>query len=251
MGKRAVLLIVGATLALSAGAQEKYRARLVDSGMGMAAVVGAADYCSDGQPLYDLFVGSLPRFGMAAKEVDELLAAMDKRRREIYADIATSLAGAGGPGQCPPELDGKVNEALRSMEDAWRRAVRNELGVELPATAAVAGKADAAGKRAASPPPPPPASAGRAVPPGKYACYTFDAGQLNYAYTDILVAAGGRYSVGRQGGAYTLADDGTLRFSGPLANAGGRFAIKNSGKPQIDLVFNGDRRASMACMKSG
>jgi len=105
-----------------------------------------------------------------------------------------------------------------------------------------------------------PASAGSdAVPAGKYGCYTFDNGQLNYAYTDVVIQAGGRYAVGNKGGRYavgnkggryTLSDGGAMRFTGTMANATGKFTVKNDGKPQIDLVFNDDARASMSCPKA-
>jgi len=85
------------------------------------------------------------------------------------------------------------------------------------------------------------------VPAGKYACYTFDAGQLNYTYTDVLIRNTIDYAVGEKQGTYTVAADGALHFTGTLANAKGRFSIKNGGKAQIDLIFNGDSRSSMAC----
>lgn len=89
----------------------------------------------------------------------------------------------------------------------------------------------------------------KSVPPGKYSCYTFDNGQLNYTYTDIVIEAGNRYSVGNQSGSFNLSPGGRLGFTGTLSNASGKFAIKTGGKPQIDLVFNGDARASMSCPK--
>lgn len=85
------------------------------------------------------------------------------------------------------------------------------------------------------------------VPPGKYSCYTFDNGQLHYAFTDVVIQPGGRYSVGNSAGTFTVGAGGAMAFTGTMANAKGRFAIKSSGKPQIDLVFDGDARASMAC----
>ncbi|QDX81659.1 hypothetical protein B9N43_10580 [Denitratisoma sp. DHT3] len=88
------------------------------------------------------------------------------------------------------------------------------------------------------------------VPPGKYACYTFDSGQLNYAYTDIVIEPGNRYAVGGKSGSYSLSGNGTLGFTGPMANAHGRFSLKSGGKPQIDLVFNGDARSSMTCPRT-
>ncbi|WP_037083140.1 agenet domain-containing protein [Pseudoxanthomonas sp. J35] len=95
------------------------------------------------------------------------------------------------------------------------------------------------------------AKAPASVPAGKYTCYTFDNGQLNYTYTDVVVQAGNRYSVGKSAGTYSFDAQGRMRFTGPMANATGRFSVKSSGKPQIDLVFNGDARASMTCPKAG
>lgn len=88
------------------------------------------------------------------------------------------------------------------------------------------------------------------VPHGKYNCYAFDSGQLNYSHTDVQILDGRRYAVGSKSGAYTLSQDGSMRFTGPLSNATGRFSMKSTGKTQIDLVFNGDARASMACAKT-
>lgn len=88
------------------------------------------------------------------------------------------------------------------------------------------------------------------VPRGKYSCYTFDNGQLNYTYTDVQILDDSRYAVGSKSGTYTLAQDGAMRFTGPMSNATGSFSVKSTGKTQIDLVFNGDARASMACSKA-
>lgn len=95
----------------------------------------------------------------------------------------------------------------------------------------------------------PAAGGAQPVPAGKYACYTFDNGQLNDAYTDVVIQPGGRYSVGTSSGTYAIAAGGAMTFTGTMANAKGRFAIKSSGKPQIDLVFDGDARASMVCSR--
>lgn len=89
------------------------------------------------------------------------------------------------------------------------------------------------------------------VPPGKYSCYTFDNGALNYTYTDVQILDARRYAVGAKSGTYTLSQGGAMRFTGTMANATGTFSVKATGKPQIDLVFNGDARASMACSKAG
>lgn len=102
---------------------------------------------------------------------------------------------------------------------------------------------------AATPTPRP--GAPRGVQPGKYACYTFDGGQLQYTYTDVVITSGNGYAVGKDRGTFTLGDGGALRFTGKLANATGRYSVKANGTAQIDLVFNGDRRASMACARKG
>lgn len=107
----------------------------------------------------------------------------------------------------------------------------------------------AAGQSSPTAVPPPPATP-TSVPPGKYSCYTFDNGMLNYTYTDVQILDGSRYAVGSKSGTYSLAKGGAMRFTGTMSNATGKFSVKNTGKPQIDLVFNGDARASMACSKA-
>lgn len=89
------------------------------------------------------------------------------------------------------------------------------------------------------------------VPPGRYGCYTFDSGQLQYAHTEVRILDARRYAVGERTGTYTLSADGTLRFTGPMANAAGRLSRKSTGRWQIGLVFNGDARASMTCPAAG
>ncbi|MBL1379400.1 hypothetical protein [Zobellella iuensis] len=69
--------------------------------------------------------------------------------------------------------------------------------------------------------------------------------------SDVLIRADGRYAVGNAGGRYSLFEGGALHFTGTMANASGKFSVKTGGKPQIDLVFNGDARASMSCPKAG
>lgn len=88
------------------------------------------------------------------------------------------------------------------------------------------------------------------VPVGRYGCYSYDNGRLNYLYTDVHIRADGRYVVGEQGGRYTLGEGGALRFTGALAKATGTFSVKTGGRAQIDLVFHDDTRASMACSAS-
>lgn len=89
------------------------------------------------------------------------------------------------------------------------------------------------------------------LPSGSYACYTFDGGRLNYAYTDIVIKTATSYSVGKALGTYDLKSSGIITFTGTLANATGSFSVKNSGKAEIKLVFNNDARASMVCTHSG
>lgn len=323
--ERKVLIAAGILAAFAAEARADYQARLTDIGMDLATLIGAADYCGNsGQALFDVYVAGLPHFRLGGGDIDTLVAAMQTRRQQSYADTGAALANQGaGPGQCPPELADKVRAATREMENAWYRVVQNEVGVDLRRPAApvvvqtaaaasqggslcVAGKPvsvlyggqwyparvlqgpdqmgtclvsydgygsnwdewvnanrmrpasaqaaprQAAPRQSAVPDSPPAASAGGAqsVPAGKYSCYTFDNGQLNYTYTDVVIEAGGRYAVGNKGGNYTVSPAGTMSFTGTMSNASGKFSIKTGGKPQIDLVFNGDTRASMACPKA-
>lgn len=86
------------------------------------------------------------------------------------------------------------------------------------------------------------------LPTGTYSCYTYDSGQMNYTYTDIVIRGDGRYAVGSKEGRYTLAQNGAMTFTGPLSNAKGTLA--KTAKPQINLVFNGDAWSSMACSRA-
>ncbi|CAH2032694.1 hypothetical protein [Trichlorobacter ammonificans] len=96
-----------------------------------------------------------------------------------------------------------------------------------------------------------PAQAG-ALPPGRYACYTFDAGQLNYTYTDIIIQSATRYAVGKAEGSYERAAAGSIIFKGgPLKDATGSYAPKSNGAVEIKLVFSNDTRASMSCSRAG
>ena len=58
------------------------------------------------------------------------------------------------------------------------------------------------------------------VPPGKYSCYTFDNGMLNYTYTDVQILDGSRYAVGSKSGTYSLANGGAMRFTGTMSKTG-------------------------------
>ncbi len=144
---------------------------------------------------------------------------------------ARVLDGPDRMGTCLVSYDG-----YGSSWDEWVNAARMRAAAVQPAAAPPAVTAPASVR--------PPAGA---VQAGKYSCYTYDNGQLNYTYTDIRIEADGRYAVGGQGGRYTVGDGGVLRFTGAMANATGRYAVKNGGRAQIDLVFDGDARASMSC----
>lgn len=157
---------------------------------------------------------------------------------------AKVLKGPDAMGTCLVSYDG-----FGSNWDEWVKGSRMR-----PASARTAKPATAdlgRGSQVAAAPAPaqPTPAGGQPVPVGKYSCYTFDNGQLNYAFTDVVIQPGGRYSVGTSAGTFTVGAGGAMAFTGTMANAQGKFAIKSSGKPQIDLVFDGDARASMACSR--
>ena len=157
---------------------------------------------------------------------------------------AKVLNGPDPMGTCLVSYDG-----FGSNWDEWVKGSRMRAA---SANATKPATVDAGRGNQAAPAPAPvqPASAGvQPVPAGKYSCFTFDNGQLNYAFTDVVIQPGGRYSVGKSAGTFTVGAGGAMRFTGTMANAKGKFAIKSSGKPQIDLVFDGDARASMACSR--
>lgn len=149
---------------------------------------------------------------------------------------ARVLQGPDPMGACLVSYDGHG-----SNWDEWVSAKRMR-----PAPAGAAPRPSASAPQTSSAPD----AGAQSVPAGKYSCYTFDGGRLNYAYTDVVIEAGGRYSIGRQGGNYSVSPAGAIRFTGPMSNASGKFSIKSGGKPQIDLVFHGDTRASMTCPKA-
>lgn len=142
---------------------------------------------------------------------------------------AKVLAGPDGMGTCQVSYDG-----YGANWDEWVSANRMR--------AATGGQTPTSAKQ--------PQATPTAVPPGKYSCYTFDSGVLNYTYTDVQILDGSRYAVGAKSGTYTLSQGGAMRFTGTMSNATGTFSVKSTGKPQIDLIFNGDARASMACSKA-
>ncbi len=96
-------------------------------------------------------------------------------------------------------------------------------------------------------PSPSPVTSPTRIPNGLYNCYTFDNGQLNYTYTDIVIESDTRYSTGPAGGTYKLQPSGSISFTGTLSDTNGTFSIKNSGKAEIGLIFNNDALASMIC----
>lgn len=155
---------------------------------------------------------------------------------------AKVLDGPDKMGTCLVSYDG-----YGSNWDEWVNANRMRPASGVASTGQAPATANAPANNTASTSQ---ATSGQSVPAGKYSCYTFDSGQLNYAYTDVVIEAGNRYSVGNKGGSYTLSPGGAMSFTGTMSNASGKFAIKSGGKPQIDLVFNGDNRASMTCPKA-
>ncbi|MDX6750492.1 hypothetical protein SH611_11795 [Geminicoccaceae bacterium 1502E] len=148
---------------------------------------------------------------------------------------ATVLDGPDRMGTCLVSHDG-----YGSNWDEWVNAARMRPSAR---------SAAAAPRPENGPPAQAPGTAAGKLPAGSYACYTFDAGQLNYTHTDIVVQEDGRYRVGGRKGRYTLAANGALAFTGPLDNATGTLASKG-GRPQIELVFNGDARSSRACARA-
>lgn len=152
---------------------------------------------------------------------------------------AKVLDGPDGMGTCLVSYDG-----YGSNWDEWVSAQRMRPASSTSSSSAATGSA-------AAPQPTRQAQApSTAIPAGKYSCYTFDNGMLNYSYTDVQILDGSRYAVGSKSGTYSLSRDGAMRFTGTMSNATGKFSVKSSGKPQIDLVFNNDARASMACSKA-
>ncbi len=83
-----------------------------------------------------------------------------------------------------------------------------------------------------------------------YNCYTYDYGQINYTYTDMVIAAGNSYAVGNASGNYTLSANGSMSFTGTLSNASGYYSIKSTGKAQIDLTFPNTSQPMMSCVQA-
>lgn len=152
---------------------------------------------------------------------------------------AKVLKGPDGMGTCLVSYDG-----FGPNWDEWVKASRMRAAA---GNAAQPVSVDPGRNRAVPARPAP--DGGQSVPTGKYSCYTFDNGQLNYAFTDVVIQPGGRYSVGNSAGTFAVGAGGAMTFTGTMANAKGRFAVKSSGKPQIELIFNGDPRASMSCAR--
>lgn len=240
--------LVVAMLPLAAGAASaELLTKYTEVGANLGVVLGSADHCGvPGQRLADAFPRGLEHFGLSPGEIQSILVSMDQRRQAVRQQTADYLNGQA----CPTEFVEKIKTSVDELEVGWYASVKNRTGVDMRAAETVRPVAPPA-----SAPATPPASSSAArssatVPPGKYSCYTFDAGQLNYSYTDVVIHDASRYAVGNKQGTYRLEEGGAMRFTGSLSNATGRFSIKNTGKAQIDLVFNGDPRSSMACSQS-
>lgn len=230
---RIIPLACGLAMAGSSLAVDSDPLGTLESANTQAAQVQAAlDFCKrDAGPVVRALDGLIGAAGLSSPQRDKLRRAYEQAMRDESARIA-GIANQKGfsQGACPAAtldtLDKQTPVIVKSLDDmrrGWRPAP-----VQAPAQSA-----------------PPPAQAAD-IAPGKYTCYTFDAGQLNYAYTDVVVQKSGQYAVGAKGGSYQL-KDGRVSFTGPLSNATGRYAVKQTGVPQLDLVFNGDNRASMTC----
>lgn len=153
---------------------------------------------------------------------------------------AKVVDGPDRMGTCLVDYDG-----YDSNWDEWvnTKRIRPVAGGAAPA------KPAPAPTEPAPPPTKPDIGKSAGAPPGAYNCYTLDGGQMNYTYTDVVVRDGGRYSVGAKEGRYTLSARGEMTFTGPLSNATGKYSVKTTGRSQIDLIFNGDNRSSMACTR--
>ncbi|MCK9507353.1 MAG: hypothetical protein M0Q54_02850 [Pigmentiphaga sp.] len=186
---------------------------------------------------------------VSASQQATLSAAYEKAQQLETARVTGNAKQRGqAAGACSTEqlqlLDAQVPTVIQALHEIRAAWPGNAVTESVPASASPA-------VPVATPKTPPSVSpaAEQAMRPGKYSCYTFDAGQLNYAYTDVQIEEGGRYRVGKQTGAYRLSQ-GQVTFTGHLSNAVGRYAVKQTGVPQLDLVFNGDPRASMTCPRA-
>ncbi|MEK7947343.1 hypothetical protein WKR98_21540 [Pigmentiphaga sp. YJ18] len=211
----------------SLGATPDSRDILESANTQAAQVQAALDFCKrDATPVVRALDGLIGAAGLSLPQRDHLRRAYEQAKRDETARIAGIASQKGfAQGACPAAtldtLDKQTPVIVKSLDDMRR------------------------GWRQTAAPAPAPVQAAD-IAPGKYTCYTFDAGQLNYAYTDVVVQKSGQYAVGAKGGSYQL-KDGRVSFTGPLSNATGRYAVKQTGVPQLDLVFNGDNRASMTC----
>jgi len=211
-----------------------------------AQAQAALEFCTrDAGRIVQALDGLIGAAGLSSSRREQLRRSYEQAMRDESARIAGVASQKGfARGACPAAtldtLDKQepiIAKALADMRRGWTAAA--------PAAAPAPTSATAPAP-AAAPKPVPAQAAATDIAPGKYTCYTFDAGQLNYAYTDVVVQKSGQYAVGGKGGGYRLTD-GRVSFTGPLSNATGRYAVKQTGVPQLDLVFNGDNRASMTC----
>lgn len=239
---RILPLACGLAVAGTSLAAEPDPLSMLESANTQAAQVHAAlDFCKrDAAPVVRALDGLIGGAGLSAPQRDKLRRAYEQAMRDESARIA-GIAGQKGfaRGACPAAtldtLDRQTPVIVKSLDDMRRGWRQTAAQVQTPAPAP-----------APAQPRPPSSAPATDIAPGKYTCYTFDAGQLNYAYTDVVVQKSGQYAVGAKAGSYQL-KDGRVSFTGPLSNATGRYAVKQTGVPQLDLVFNGDNRASMTC----
>lgn len=235
---RIVPLACGLAVAgTSLGAEPDPLSMLEGANTQAAQVQAALDFCRrDARPVVRALDGLIGAAGLSAPQRDKLRRTYEQAMRDESSRIAGIASQKGfAQGACPATtletLDKQTPVIVKSLDDMRRGWRQTAASTPIPAPART--------------PEQPPAQAAD-IAPGKYTCYTFDAGQLNYAYTDVVVQKGGQYAVGAKGGSYQV-QDGRVSFTGPLSNATGRYAVKQTGVPQLDLVFNADNRASMTC----
>lgn len=190
-----------------------------------------------------------PGADAGARPAEGVACPRGARIEVLYAGTwypARVLDGPDRMGTCLVSYDG-----YGSNWDEWVNASRMRAPAQAaaPAVPSPEGEKPGSERTPAMPATPAPGKAASQMPAGTYPCYTFDAGQLNYAYTDVVVRGDGRYAVGGKEGRYTLSGSGALTFSGPLSNATGKFSVRGQ-KPQIDLVFKGNALSSMSCPKA-
>lgn len=160
------------------------------------------------------------------------------------------LNGPGHDGTCQVSYDG-----YGSNWDEWvsQSRLRPGRGTGGPSAASGAGSAStsSSGSSSAATSSGADTSAKNALPAGTYNCYTFDAGNLNYTYTDVVIRSNAHYAVGAKAGQYVSSGGGSLTFkSGPLKDVKASYSVKSGNVFELLLVFNNDNRASMVCPRA-